>query len=85
MFDPQTAIGTTVRMLRTVATWGGLVPPEELSALADAIEKEDPEGLAGWCCLVCEEVKCDEGCPLEFVRHPDRAGTFDSPTEGASS
>jgi hypothetical protein len=64
--EPETAEvirATTAKTIRLVASWGQ-VPQADIYAVAEQVE-------AGWleaCCPVCEEVVCDEGCPLASVR-----------------
>jgi hypothetical protein len=57
---------TVVTVTATLRMLAGYVPlgPDELSSLADDVERD----WDGVCCPVCEEVTCDEGCPLEDVR-----------------
>lgn len=62
------ALRTVAATLRTVAWAEREDKPfrmydtaDELDRLADLNENLD-------CCPVCEEVTCDEGCPLEAVR-----------------
>ncbi len=54
---------TTAKTLRAVASWGQ-VPQEDIYAVAKQVEA----GWLGMCCPVCEETRCDEGCPLAPVR-----------------
>lgn len=53
--------------------YGAWSVPEEnraaLNELAAEVERSDAESLA-WACPVCEETRCDEGCPLADVRAP---------------
>ena len=58
----RTAVADT---LRTVAEWGP-TSPEELRAVAEQVDSMAIRD--GWCCPVCQEVDCDEGCPLASVR-----------------
>lgn len=52
------------RALRFLAGHGWeLWTPEELRAVADRIDAEVAEGES-WSCPVCQEVECDDGCPL---------------------
>lgn len=66
------AIKATAATLRAVAGWGLEWPPgghaaarDELCQIASAVEGLDDDDV---CCPVCEEVRCDEGCPLEGIR-----------------
>jgi hypothetical protein len=62
----QTLIRAAVAdTLRTVAEWGQM-SREELRGVAEAVDSMVVE--QGLCCPVCQEVHCDEGCPLESVR-----------------
>lgn len=56
-------LATTAATLRQVAFWGD-APPENYIAAAEQVES----GYIEDCCPVCEEVRCDEGCPLEHLR-----------------
>lgn len=72
----------TVDTLRTVAEWGPM-SREELLAVAESVDTMVvSEGL---CCPVCEEVDCDDGCPLAPVRSssgtPGRGRIFESPAD----
>jgi hypothetical protein len=66
----QAAIAAT---LRQVASWATDDDAKRdcLYQMADEVERADAETLS-WCCPVCGEVDCDEGCPLELVRDPAR-------------
>lgn len=64
--DPRPIVAAT---LRTVAEWGlsfeeGLAR-DELRDIADQVALVEPGDM---CCPVCEEVECDEGCPLAEYR-----------------
>lgn len=58
--------------LRTVAEWGLAFDDssigqarDEFLAIADAVDRlESDDGI----CPVCQEVICDEGCPLKGMR-----------------
>lgn len=63
----------TAATLRQVAFWGlvfdgGTVEStcDELLEIARQVEQLDVAD--DFCCPVCEEVTCDDGCPLEPVR-----------------
>jgi hypothetical protein len=66
--DADTIRAATAATLRTVAEWGPTITREEFLAVAEQVEAMT--GNDGWCCPVCEEVECDDGCPLEPVRRP---------------
>lgn len=62
----QTLIRAAVSdTLRIVADWGP-TSPEELRSVAEAVDAMVVE--QGLCCPVCQEVHCDDDCPLESVR-----------------
>lgn len=61
--------------LRQVAGWGSSIiigseldklDTDELYRLADEVEHGDPADW--WCCPLCEEVTCDDDCPLVDIR-----------------
>jgi hypothetical protein len=57
-------IATVVATLRTVAGW---MPEDQRQTLYEVADQTE----ATWddlCCPVCEEVTCDDGCPLQHVR-----------------
>jgi hypothetical protein len=62
-------IETVVRTLRQVAEWMPM-SLEELQETADLVERlgADPA-----CCPMCEEIECDDGCPLAAIRAPGSA------------
>lgn len=71
---PVTAaiIRTVALTLRQVAGWAPHSLPataQEWTDLAVQVENLKP----GWSCPMCEEVTCDDGCPLELVRAGDSA------------
>lgn len=52
------------KVLRQLAEWSDDDrSPQALIQLAEIVEAEDY--TAGWCCPMCQEVQCDDGCPLE--------------------
>lgn len=58
-------LDTIAKTLRQTAFWSA-----ESQAYIDAavaVEAADAESLS-WVCPVCEETKCDEGCPLAEIR-----------------
>lgn len=57
----------TAATLRQVAGW---VSDDSLrDSIYDAAELVERSGPEDWdCCPVCEEVECDDGCPLEPIR-----------------
>ena len=59
-----TIIETVVRTLRQVAEWMPM-SGEELHETADMVERLGADGMP---CPMCEEIECDEGCPLATVR-----------------
>lgn len=52
------------KALRTAACW---LPDEYRDMLRDAADGAE-KAWDGACCPVCQEVWCDDGCPLEDVR-----------------
>lgn len=52
------------KALRTAAQW---LPDEYRDMLCEAADGAE-KWWDGACCPVCEEVWCDDGCPLEEVR-----------------
>jgi hypothetical protein len=61
----------TADTLRTIAEWGWVgadcdIGRNELRFLA--AEVENGEVSNWWVCPVCQENRCDEGCPLEPLR-----------------
>lgn len=52
------------KALRTAAYW---LPDEQQALLLEAAEGAETH-WDGACCPVCQEVWCDDGCPLEEVR-----------------
>lgn len=57
----------TAATLRQIAQWHLATSPaseEEWFELARQVEGLEP----GWACPMCQEVTCDDGCPLEPVR-----------------
>jgi hypothetical protein len=61
----QAIRAAVVYTLRTVAEWCP-TSPKELREVAEAVDSMVIE--EGLCCPVCQEVDCDEGCPLATVR-----------------
>lgn len=81
MSDEQTIRAAVAATLRTVAGWGQLacvtdddeyrgvnVGRDELYELARRVEHERVDDW--WSCPICQEVECDNGCPLEPLRSP---------------
>lgn len=70
MGDP--VIAAVAATLREVAEWGLSFdngPAESRDVLMDIARRVELLNIADdFCCPVCEEVTCDEGCPLEQVR-----------------
>jgi hypothetical protein len=62
--DPPPEVATVAATLRTVAGW---LPDDDRDMLYKAAERTERD-WNGACCPVCEEVTCDDGCPLEKVR-----------------
>lgn len=54
----------TIRTLRIAAEWGGALTTETCLEVAGQVEA----GHLDECCPVCEEVRCDDHCPLAEVR-----------------
>lgn len=74
MTEDQKALvrATVSATLRTVAEWGlafQATPDEPASSefhnIADQVDRLEADEM---CCPVCEEVTCDETCPLAPVR-----------------
>lgn len=76
MTEEQKALirATVSATLRTIAEWGMEFPSgrksarDELFEIAQQVDGLEPDEM---CCPVCEEVTCDEGCPLAPVRAQD--------------
>lgn len=64
MSDLPPEVVTTAAALRTAAEWFSGDDRDTMRGVADDTER----AWDGACCPVCEEVTCDEGCPLEHVR-----------------
>jgi hypothetical protein len=61
-FDLRVTVASTLRQL---ADWGSEDRQAvELRQLADRVEVDD----LNMCCPMCQEVRCDTGCPLEPMR-----------------
>jgi hypothetical protein len=58
-----TIVSTIAATLRVAAEWPGDYQGEMLET-ANLVETNFDDV----CCPLCEEVRCDEGCPLEQVR-----------------
>jgi hypothetical protein len=65
----RAVIDAVARTLRYISCWADedRAAPE-LIELAGIIEREYVGGDGGGCCPVCQEVTCDDGCPLKPVR-----------------
>lgn len=61
------AVRTTVATLRTAAEW---LPGEQRDMLREVADQTEWD-WDGACCPLCEEVTCDEGCPLGNLRAPE--------------
>lgn len=62
LFDLRITVANTLRQL---ASWGSEDrEAAELTKLADQVEVDD----LAMCCPMCQEVRCDTGCPLEPMR-----------------
>lgn len=62
MSERQQIIAAT---LRQIAEWGD-VSDTELYEIADQVENGATDDW--WSCPMCEEITCDDGCPLEPLR-----------------
>lgn len=62
---PSPQIVITAATLRIAATW---LPSEHKEILQQVAVDTELRGTDDFCCPVCEEVSCDDGCPLEHVR-----------------
>jgi hypothetical protein len=56
-------VATVAATLRTAAEWFSGDDRDTLREVADQVERDWDD-----ICPVCEEVDCDEGCPLEDLR-----------------
>lgn len=63
MTERQDAVAKT---LRYVASVSDEAQARWMYDLAEEVENSKPSDW--WACPVCEEVICDEGCPLEPLR-----------------
>ena len=74
--EVREAVLTAVQQtLRTAAFWlESDKGSEMLAETACAVKRLGADPL---CCPVCEEIKCDEGCPLETLRAGERAPEVD--------
>lgn len=75
MTDRHPIVAATVAALRGAASWLG--DDEDMRMLRDAAEAICAEADSGQlfdgtdgCCPFCEEVTCDDGCPLQPLRNP---------------
>ena len=64
MSDLPLEVTTVAATLRTAAEWFSGDDRDMMREVADDAERAWDSA----CCPVCEEVTCDEGCPLEHVR-----------------
>lgn len=64
MSDADPTAATVAATLRTIAGWFDAEQRQQLRDVAEDVEL-DPLGA---CCPLCQEVTCDEGCPLQSVR-----------------
>ncbi len=64
MADSGEIVETVVRTLRQVAGWMPM-SLEELHETADSVERLGADPL---CCPMCEEIECDDDCPLARIR-----------------
>lgn len=70
----RAAIAATVDTLRVIASWGAEDrTPEELRTLASQVYEVDPRDI---CCPVCQEVICDDDCPMRGVRTNGQVAHF---------
>jgi hypothetical protein len=55
-------VATVAATLRQIAHWGVARPhtDDEWTGLALQVEGIEP----GWCCPLCQEIECDDDCPL---------------------
>lgn len=66
--EREIRVQAVTETLRQLAGWGDEDrSTSELEALATTVETYalNDDGL---CCLMCQEVHCDDGCPLDGVR-----------------
>ena len=57
---------TITRTLRTVSEW--LTNEGDKIMLLEVAANVESSTDMSWVCPVCEEIVCDDGCPLEEVR-----------------
>lgn len=67
---------TVIATLRTAAEW--MERDTDRAMMLEAAERAELD-WDGACCPVCEEVTCDDGCPLNRVRTAIRQGRGDRP------
>lgn len=64
----EETLEVVARTLHMAADWYPFTDhAAELHEVAEAVERSDEDSL-GMCCPVCEEVRCDDHCPLENIR-----------------
>ena len=67
----KAVVQAVVDTLRQLAGWSDEDRSvDELLGLAALVEGEGATGIMhdGWSCPMCQEVECDEDCPLAAVR-----------------
>jgi hypothetical protein len=66
---PGRTVATIVATLRQVVGWVGLDQADMLREVAQTLEAIDwTEAWETLCCPMCQEITCDDGCPLAGVR-----------------
>jgi hypothetical protein len=68
MTDIPPELAVIAATLRTAADWLPDDHREMLRETAQGVESCTDSYSLSFCCPVCQEVHCDEGCPLEHVR-----------------
>lgn len=71
MTPERAAIVATIKTLRFAATWLNDDDRDTLRQAAEQVElvADGGDDLSGEvCCPVCEEVACDDDCPLDGLR-----------------
>lgn len=69
MTEAQVIVAETLRL---VSEWGCGLTRDEYRTIAESVEQMDADDT---CCPLCEEIICDDGCPLWPTRvQLDREG-----------
>lgn len=69
--EREIRVRAVVETLRQLSEWDDEArSAPELEMLATTVETYALHDDGHLCCLMCQEVHCDEGCPLDGVRLP---------------